>query len=47
MTKFHKFTKLEPEMDEYEQDMKFCEEKNIFALKMASENAFKKYGFLL
>jgi len=34
-------------MDEYEQDMKFCEEKNIFAPKMALEKAFKIYGFLL
>ena len=45
--KFHKFKKLEPELENIGQNMKLCEEKNIFAPEMASENAFKKYGFLL
>ena len=41
MTKFHKFTKLEPELENIRQKMKFCKEKNI-CLKIGVGKRLKK-----
>ena len=47
MTRSHKFTYVEPEMDELGHKKRPCEEKHIFSPKIAPENEFKKRGFYL